>query len=120
MERKKYSVEVFGGVFKDFGIKINNRTDIKTEITPKLADNILNELMLTKFIEVSKGRNTPTYSLFRNVESDPDGIGFQYGVAAYFQKFGVEISMNRPENTFAQSSIYRINSISMNVQYFLK
>jgi hypothetical protein len=85
-----------------------------------LAENALNELMFTKFIEVSKGRNTSTYSLFRNVESDLDGIGFQYGVAAHFQKFGVEISLNRPENTFALSSIYRVNSISLNLQYFLK
>jgi hypothetical protein len=120
LEREKYSIEIFGGVFKDLGIKIKNIVDIKTEIAPKLAYNILNELMLTKFIEVSKGRNTPTYSLFRNVESDPDGIGFQYGVAAHFQRFGVEISINRPEDTFGQGSIYRVNSISMNIQYFLK
>jgi hypothetical protein len=120
LDREKYSLEIFGGVFKDFGIKMRNNVDIKTEITPKLADNTLNELMLTKFVEVSKGRNTPTFTLYRNIETNPDGIGFQYGVAAHFQKFGLEISANRPEDTLGAGTIYRAHSISINIQYFLK
>ncbi len=120
LAREKYSIEVFGGVFKDFAIKINNSTDIITEVNPKNANNVLNDLMVAKFIETSSGFLSKTYSLFRKLKSDTAGIGFQYGVAAHFQKFGMEVSINRPEDTFSSSAIYQMNAVCINFQYFLK
>lgn len=120
LSRKNYSIEVFGGIFREFVLKLNNNIDIKSEIIPKLGTSTLDNLALTRFLEQSKSPLSSINSLFRHAESDVDGTGFQYGIAAHFKKFGIEIASFRPENTFGQSAIYQMNSVAVNFQYFIK
>jgi hypothetical protein len=107
---------VFIGYFKDFAFKLSNQSSFSTLIKP----TPINE-EVEKLAQISFQQNYSTFLRNYNKPAAPDknGYGFHFGFGYKYKKFGLELNFNRPENTFNQGAIYRFNSTSLNLRYFL-